>query len=113
MAYCFADCSKLESFEGFPERLEDMANCFDNCPMLRNCTRIPEGVKNMAGAFCRCSCLSGELQIDASPEMYDQCFLYCSGRDGAQVVLSGKAPREVLEALKETGGFTSAKNFTI
>ncbi len=113
MAYCFAECGEMESFEGFPEQLEDMMCCFYNCPKLRSCSRIPENVKNLDGAFCRCYCLSGELQIDATPEKYDDCFHYCSGRDGAQVVLSGKAPREVLEALKETGGFVSAKNFTV
>lgn len=113
MAYCFMCCWALEECGKLPDKLEDMESCFEDCRALRTGPRIPASVTNMATAFASCYCLSGDLVIDASPVRYDDCFYHCSGRDGAKVVLSGKAPREVLEALKETGGFVSAKNFTV
>lgn len=74
MNACFKDCAKLQYAPAIPDTVVTMTHAFDGCAALTTAPVIPESVKNFDSAFYGCLSLQGEVEINATPETFADCF---------------------------------------
>lgn len=74
MNACFKDCANLAFAPAIPETVVTMTHAFDGCAALTAAPVIPESVKNIDAAFYGCLSLKGEVEINATPETFSDCF---------------------------------------
>ncbi|MBE6574421.1 MAG: hypothetical protein E7652_08540 [Ruminococcaceae bacterium] len=75
---CFKDCVNLQYAPAIPESVVTMTHAFYGCAALTAAPVIPESVKHIDGAFYGCLSMKGEVEINATPETFADCF-YATG----------------------------------
>ena len=70
----FQDCKSLSIVPKIPEKVKDISYIFNGCESLTEAPVIPEKVKDMSWAFKGCKSLTGEIEINANPKEYYECF---------------------------------------
>lgn len=72
----FEGCRNLTTAPSvIPSNVTDMDHTFSGCnSLITGPTIIPESVTNMYYTFYNCNKLSGEMEINAKPNIYGYCF---------------------------------------
>ena len=70
----FFNCTALTTISNIPSNVTNMNATFFNCTALTTVPTIPSKVNIMSGTFQDCTSLAGDLQIDANPSSYNNCF---------------------------------------
>lgn len=69
LASTFSLCFLLEQIPELPENVIILNKVFNHCRSIKEAPEIPYGVTDMEWAFN-----TGNLEIDANPESYSDCF---------------------------------------
>ncbi len=73
MSYTFSDCENLTTAPVIPNTVTNMFFTFKYCP-LTTAPAIPSSVTNMEATFIGCMGLTGNIEINANPTSYHDCF---------------------------------------
>ena len=70
----FSGCTLLTNVPLIPSKVVNMTSTFRNCTSLITVSFIPSSVTKLYGTFYNCTSLTGEIEINAKPSMYNNCF---------------------------------------
>ena len=70
----FVYCANLTTAPSIPSTVTDVFGIFGVCTKLVSAPAIPSGVKDMDYAFWGCTALTGNVEINANPSTYIDCF---------------------------------------
>ena len=74
MEEAFERCTSLVIAPAIPSEVTDISYAFEGCTSLTTVASIPSKVTDMRGAFSGCTSLTGNIEINANPTEYDECF---------------------------------------
>ncbi len=98
MEATFFGCISLETAPEIPDSVRNMKQSFVSCINLKKAPTIPGNVLNMEHTFYGCTGLTGELIINANPQLYNECF---AGIDFQLQNLTLTGDSTMLEQLQE------------
>lgn len=99
LRWTFQDCTNLTEAPAIPSSVTDMTATFKNCTSLTTAPAIPSSVTNMTMTFSECTGLTGEIEINANPVSYYQCFFRVNSWN---YTIVGSCTEETKIALKRT-----------
>ncbi len=104
MQWTFRDCERMITAPAIPNKVNNMNGTFSGCARLETAPTIPDSVTIMKETFYLCASLTGNIVINANPEVVEYCF----DRTIKPITLSGTSTK--LESLAKT---SSNNNVTV
>lgn len=99
----FRDCTSLTKAPIIPDTVQNMEQTFYNCTKLEKVTTIPKSVIIMRNTFDGCTSLEGEININANPVSYTDCF----NRTIKPIIITGDSIKKAeLAATSRIGNLT-------
>ncbi len=96
----FWNCTSLTIAPEIPQGVTDMSYTFRDCTSLTTAPEIPQGVTDMSYTFFRCSKLQGNIEINANPTYYTDCF-NGAATEGSGLTVTGSST--LLDEIIATG----------
>lgn len=90
----------IEVAPDIPDSVTNMNHTFRECHNLKTVNKISNAVEEMNFTFYYCYILEGNLEINANPISYANCFKGCSNNSTNNLVLKGTS--EILDELLNT-----------
>ncbi len=101
MSSTFSNCTSLTTAPAIPQGVTNMRSTFFNCTSLTTApSAIPQGVTDMSSTFSRCSKLQGNIEINANPTYYTDCFDRAA-TEGSGLMVTGSST--LLDEIIATG----------
>ena len=100
MNHTFDGCTSLTTVPIILEGVTNMKSTFAECTSLITAPVIPSSVTNMDYTFSGCSKLQGNIEINANPTYYTQCF-YGAATEGSGLTVTGSST--LLDEIIATG----------
>ena len=96
----FYGCTSLKYVPKLPNSILYMTDTFRGCTSLEEAPEIPINVKQVWAMFYDCTSLTGDVVINANPDMYQNCFY--NTILPIKLIKSGNATDEMIAGLAAT-----------